>query len=225
MSIVFGGDLARLVPALRDRLPDLSPPRESDPETERYLLYAAVAGLLEEAGEEEPLLLILDDLHWADAPTLSLLRHVATAGVSMRVMLVGIYRDSDLSRDHPLTALLADLHREQGGERVKLTGLQSEDVLALMEATAGQELDEDGRALAAEITRETAGNPFFAVELLRHLTESGAIVQEEDGRWRLVGELAELGLPESVREVDRAARRASGPGCPHGAERRRGDRP
>ena len=196
-----GGDLARLVPALRERLPELPSPRESDPETERYLLYAAVAGLLEGAGEREPLLLILDDLHWADQPTLSLLRHVVTAAASMRAMVVGTYRDSDLSRDHPLTALLADLHRDQGGERIKLTGLESEDVLALMEAAAGQELDEDGRALAAEIARETAGNPFFAGELLRHLTESGAIEQQEDGRWRVVGDLSELGLPQSVREV------------------------
>jgi class 3 adenylate cyclase/tetratricopeptide (TPR) repeat protein len=197
----FGGDLARLVPTLRDRVPELPSPRESDPETERYLLYAAAAGLLEEAGKQEPVLLILDDLHWADSPTLSLLRHVVTAGSSMAVMVVGTYRDSDLSRDHPLTALLADLHREQGVERIKLTGLDSQDLLALMEALAGQELGEDGRALAAAITRETAGNPFFAGELLRHLTESGAIAQQEDGSWRLVGEVAELGLPQSVREV------------------------
>jgi class 3 adenylate cyclase/tetratricopeptide (TPR) repeat protein len=197
----FGGDLARLVPGLGDRVPGLPSLRESDPETERYLLYAAVAGLLEEAGTQEPLLMILDDLHWADGPTLSLLRHVVTAGSSMAVMVVGTYRDSELSRDHALTALLADLHREQGGERMKLSGLESEDVLALMEALAGQELDEDGRALAAEIARESAGNPFFAVELLRHLRESGAIVQQEDGRWRLVGSVAELGLPQSVREV------------------------
>ena len=60
---------------------------------------------------------------------------------------------------------------------------------------------EDGRALAGEIARETAGNPFFAGELVRHLTESGAIVQEDGGRWRLVGDVAELGLPQSVREV------------------------
>jgi class 3 adenylate cyclase len=197
----YGGDMARLVPALRDRVPDLPSARESDPETERYLLYAAVAGLLEGAGEQEPLLLILDDLHWADSPTLSLLRHVVTAGSSIPVMVVGTYRDSDLSRDHPLTALLADLHREQGVERIKLTGLDCEDVLALMEAAAGHELDEDGRALAAEITRETAGNPFFAGEVLRHLTESGVIAQEDGGRWHLVGGLAELGLPQSVCEV------------------------
>jgi predicted ATPase/class 3 adenylate cyclase len=197
----YGGDLARLLGALRDRVPDLPSPRESDPETERYLLYAAVEGLLQGAGEEEPLLLILDDLHWADQPTLSLLRHVVTQSASMAVMVVGTYRDSDLSRDHPLTALLADLHREQGGERMKLLGLDSEDVLALMEALAGQELDEDGRELALEITRETAGNPFFAGELLRHLTESGAIAQGSDGRWGLRSSIADLGLPQSVREV------------------------
>jgi len=197
----FGGDLARLVPALRDRVGDLPPTRESDPETERYLLYAAVAGLLEGAAELQPLLLLLDDLHWADSPTLSLLRHVMTAGPSIPALLVGTYRDSDLSREHSLTALLADLHREQGVERVKLTGLDSGDVLALMEASAGHELDRDGRALAEQITRETAGNPFFAGEVLRHLTESGAIVQEQGGRWRLVGNMAALGLPQSVREV------------------------
>jgi tetratricopeptide (TPR) repeat protein len=197
----FGGDLARLVPSLRERVPDLPSARESDPETERYMLYAAVAGLLQGAGEQEPLLLILDDLHWADSPTLSLFRHIVSAGSSTSAMVLGTYRDSDISNDHPLTALLAALHREQGVERMKLSGLDSEAVLALMEAAAGHEMDENGRALAEEITRETAGNPFFAGEVLRHLTESGAIVQGEDGRWRLTGDLADLGLPQSVREV------------------------
>jgi class 3 adenylate cyclase len=195
-----GGDLARLVPALEGRVPALAAPRQSDPETERYLLYAAAAGILEAGGEQKPVLLILDDLHWADSPTLSLLRHVVRAGITVPVMVVGTYRDSDLSRDHPLTSLLADLHREQGVARMKLTGLDSEDLLALMEATAGHELGEDGIALAEEIARETAGNPFFAGELLRHLTESGAI-EQDGGRWRLVGDIADLGLPQSVREV------------------------
>ena len=197
----FGGELARLVPALSGRVPDLPPARESDPETERYLLYAAAVGLLEGASEREPLLLILDDLHWADGPTLSLLRYLATAGASMPAMVMASYRDSNLARDHPLTALLADLHREQGIERLKLTGLDGDEVFALVEAAAGHGLGEDGRALAAAIARESAGNPFFAGELLRHLTESGAVVQQEGERWQLVGELADLGLPQSVREV------------------------
>ena len=197
----FGGDLARLTPALAERVPNLPAPHEADQETERYLLYAAAAGLLGQAGEQEPLLLILDDLHWADGPTLSLLRHIVISGSTIPAMVVGTYRDSELSRDHPLTALLADLHRERGVERVKLSGLDSEDVAALMGAAAGHEIDEAGRALAGEITRETAGNPFFVGEVLRHLTESGAIVQGEGGRWQVVGEVGDLGLPQSVREV------------------------
>jgi class 3 adenylate cyclase/tetratricopeptide (TPR) repeat protein len=197
----FGGELVRLVPALGDRLPDVPPARQSDPETERYLLYAAAADLLEAGGRDEPLMLILDDLHWADAPTLSLLRHVISAGPSMRVMVVMIYRETDLSRDHPLVALLADLHRERGGERMKLAGLESADVFALMQCLAGHELGDNGRELAQEITRETAGNPFFAGELLRHLVESGALVHADDGRWRLVGDLSERKSPQSVRQV------------------------
>ena len=196
-----GGDLSRLVSSLGHRLPDLPATRQSDPDTERYLLHGAAAGLLETAGEDEPLLLILDDLQWADLSTLSLLRHVVTQCPSMVVMVMGLYRDSDLSRDHPLTALLADLHRDQGGERIKLAGLECEDVLVLMEALAGHELDEDGRELALEITHETAGNPFFAGELLRHLIESGGIAQGSDGRWGLRSSIADLGLPQSVREV------------------------
>ncbi len=196
-----GGDLSRLVPALFDRVPGCPAPREGDPETARYLLYASAAGLLEGMSEQGPLLLILDDLHWADAPTLSLLRHVVRSSTDASVMVVGTYRDSDLSHDHPLATLLADLRREPSVSRLKLSGLEPEDVLALMEATAGHGLGEDGERLSQEITREAAGNPFFAVELLRHLRESGAIREEDGGRWELVGELAELGLPQSVREV------------------------
>ena len=76
-----------------------------------------------------------------------------------------------------------------------------------------------------EITRETAGNPFFAGEVLRHLTESGAIVQEEDGRWRLTGDLADLGLPQSVREVIGRRVERLGPDARTALERRRGHRP
>ena len=80
-----GGNLARLVPGLGERLPDLPVARQGDPETERYLLYAAAASLLEDAGEDQPVLLILDDLQWADRPTLSLLRHVlAASGIDAR---------------------------------------------------------------------------------------------------------------------------------------------
>ena len=171
-----GGELARLVPEIRGRVPDYPAPRQSDPETERYLLYGAIAGLLEEATREAPMVLILDDLHWADKPSLSLLRHLVTQGGEMRLLAIGTYRDSDMTRSHPLAELLADLHREEGVSRIPLTGLEEEHVIAIMEAAAGHEMDDTGRRLARAIVRETDGNPFYVAELLRHLTESGVLV-------------------------------------------------
>jgi class 3 adenylate cyclase len=196
-----GGELARLVPALARRVPRAPAPAPTDPETERWLLFTAVAGMLELAGEEGPAVLLLDDLHWADAPTLALLRHVLTEAPTARLLLLGTYRDTDLGRDHPLTALLADLRREAGIERLALRGLDADAVASIMAEAAGHPMSERGLALAREITAETDGNPFFAGEILRHLAESGALAQGVDGRWELQGGLEELGLPQSVREV------------------------
>jgi class 3 adenylate cyclase/tetratricopeptide (TPR) repeat protein len=196
-----GGEVARLVPALRRRLPDAPSPRETDLETERYLLFGAVADLLDEASRRAPVVLILDDLHWADKPSHALIKHLAVKGSEAALLVIGTYRDSDLTRGHPLAEILADLRKEEMVERIPLGGLQEQQVVSLMQAAAGHELRGEGLALAREIRRETDGNPFFVAELLRHLGESGAIYQGESGRWVLAGELAELGLPQSLKEV------------------------
>jgi class 3 adenylate cyclase len=205
-----GGELARIVPALRERVSDCPASRQSDPETERYLLYAAVAALIGDVAAQGPVLLVLDDLHWADGPTLSLLRHVVSAAPA-HTMLLGSYRNTELPREHPLVPLLADLHREQRVARIKLTGLPVDDVLALIEAADHEDpfaltasahaVEVDGGELAGQITEETDGNPFFTLEVIRHLRESGAIAQADSGRWRLAHSLGELGLPQSVIEV------------------------
>ncbi len=196
-----GGELARLVPALTERLENVPPPRETDQDTERYLLWGAVVGLLREASAEEPIVLVLDDLHWADKPTLLLLKQVVSQGQGMPVLILAAYRESDLTRGHPLAEVVADLHREQGVERIILKGLAQPDIVEILERAAGQDLDEDGVELSRELHRETDGNPFYTGELLRHLLESGTLYQQEDGRWTVVGALSELGLPQSVREV------------------------
>jgi class 3 adenylate cyclase len=196
-----GGELARMVPRLAERLPQVPPPRETDPETERYLLWGAVVGLLREASASEPLVLMLDDLHWADKPTLQLLKHVASQGQGLRALIIGTYRESDLARGHPLSDTLADLRGEEGVERLVLRGLEERDIVEIMERAAGHELDETSSGLAKELFRETDGNPFYTAELLRHLVESGGVYRQESGRWTVRGALSELGLPESVREV------------------------
>lgn len=208
----YGGELAQLVPDVLRRIPDYPEPRRTDPETERYLLLGAVTSLLEVATAEAPVILILDDLHWADGPSLTLLRHVATHDAPLRLLALGTYRDSELGSDHPLAVLLADLHREEGVTRVPLSGLAEENVVTLMEAAAGHEMTTDGRRLAQALVRETGGNPFYVAELLRHLRESGAVVQGGDGRFRIEGRIEDLGLPQSVREVvGRRVKRLSEP--------------
>ena len=196
-----GGELTRLATALARRMPDAPAPTQTDPETERYLLFSAVVGLLERASGAWPVVLVLDDLHWADVPTLVLLKHVIAETHGARLLILGTYRDSDLTRDHPLTEVLADLRRQEGIERMTLRGLGEESIVEIMERAAGHDMDANGLALAREIAAETDGNPFFVGEMLRHLSESGAVAQASDGRWRLQQSLEELGLPQSLREV------------------------
>ena len=96
------GELVRLVPHLGDRVPDLPPPLSSDPETEQYRLFEAVASWLAAASAERPLLLVLDDLQWAGKPTLLLLRHIAGTAEPARLLVIATYRDTDIQRTHPL---------------------------------------------------------------------------------------------------------------------------
>jgi class 3 adenylate cyclase len=196
-----GGELTRLVPVLGERLSDVPSPRKTDPDTERYLLSGAVVGLLREASSEETVVLVLDDLHWADKPTLLLLKHVVSRGQGMHTLIIGTYRESDLSRGDPVSEVLADLHREERVERIALEGLEEPDIVGIMERASGHELDEAGLGLSKQLFSETDGNPFYTVELLRHLTESGTLFQQDGGRWAVRGGASELGLPQSVHEV------------------------
>jgi class 3 adenylate cyclase len=195
------GELERLLPGLRDRLPDAPPVLQSDPETEQYRLFESVTAWLAACSQDEPVLMILDDLQWAAKPTLLLLRHVARSPETTKLLIVGTYRDTDLHHDHPLVELLADLRRHPGIERLALSGFDETAVADFVARAAGHpDLDEDGFALARAIHAETEGNPFFVREILRHLTETEAIMRH-DGRFVTRLAVEELGIPEGVREV------------------------
>jgi class 3 adenylate cyclase/tetratricopeptide (TPR) repeat protein len=194
------GSLVRIVPALATRLGRSDDPPTADPEAARYLLFGAVTAALAVASQLAPVVLILDDLQWADAPSLQLLRHVVETTETLRMLVIGTFRESHLPAGHPLADLLGALHRESGTERISLRGLDDLELLAMMEGAAGHEMDEDGLVLRDALVAETDGNPFFAGELLRHLVETGAIYQE-GGRWVGSVDLRGGGLPVSVREV------------------------
>jgi class 3 adenylate cyclase/tetratricopeptide (TPR) repeat protein len=203
-----GAQLERITPALRARLVDQPPSASTGPDTERYLLFGAVVSLLDLAASAEPVLIVLDDLQWADTGSLQLLRHLMAADHAMRVLFVATYRDSELSASHPLTGTLAALRREHGVTRIDLKGLDDTGVIAFVEAAAGQQLDSTAVGLAHALSRETDGNPFFVGEVLRNLVETGAIYQDDTGTWLPAADLDAMILPDSVREVigSRAAR-------------------
>jgi class 3 adenylate cyclase len=196
----YGGELARLVPELSDRAGGLAAPVRADPETEQYRLFDAVAAWLSVASSDGPVMLVLDDVHWAAKPTLLLLRHVIRSAEPMKLLILATYRDTELGRTHPLAELMADLRRDSGVRRLQIGGIDARAVAAFMEAAAGNELGEDERALAHAIWSETGGNAFFVIEVLRHLTETGAFVLR-DGRWVAAGAVEDAGIPEAIREV------------------------
>ena len=194
------GELGRLVPELEQRVPGLRPTK-SDPETERYLLFEAIAGWLEAQSTIAPTLLVLDDLHWAAEPTLHMLRHVLQSERNMNLLVIGTYRDTEIDRTHPLGALLAHLRRSEGVDRIALRGLDRDGVVDLVERASGNELNEQARELAVALHDETGGNPFFAIEVLVSLVERGAIYQDAEGVWRSEMSIDEVGIPEGVKEV------------------------
>jgi class 3 adenylate cyclase/tetratricopeptide (TPR) repeat protein/DNA polymerase III delta prime subunit len=195
-----GAHLARVVPELGLRS-GAEAPATADGDAERFVLFGCVTDLLDRAARVGPLLIVLDDLHWADRPTTQLLRHLVTNLSDVPIALVGTFRDSDVASGDPAAELLAVLHREHGVERLALSGLSDLDLSTLLERIAGHELDEDGVALRDAVLAETAGNPFFVGEVLRHLAESGALVHDSTGRWVAATDLSAVGLPVSVREV------------------------
>jgi tetratricopeptide (TPR) repeat protein len=115
--------------------------------------------------------------------------------------VIGTFRESDVGTDHPLVDALALLHRESGVERVALRGLGDDELLTLLETTAGHAMAEEGVALRDALLAETDGNPFFVGEMLRHLAETGTIYLDDQGRWVASPDVRISGLPVSIREV------------------------
>ena len=188
-------EVARLVPNLTAGLPELDSGAVVDPESERFRLFQAVDRLFSSAAKRTPLLILLDDLHWADKSSLLLLRHLARGAPSTAMLLIGTYRGDGVERT-PLGALLADLQRDQGAARLTLRGLTVEDAGRLVEAITGRR---PARAFMKSLTSETSGNPFFIREVVQHLKDAGELDQVDGSKPAL--HAARTFVPESVKEV------------------------
>jgi DNA-binding winged helix-turn-helix (wHTH) protein len=203
LRVALGADaaeLAQLVPELRSRLPGLPPPAGLEGEQARFRLFDALTAFLRRRAQQGPLVLVLDDLHWADEASLLGLEFLAPELRSAALLVVATFRDVEVRRDHPLSKLLGALARVPACERIALRGLEPAEVAALVEAVAGLA---PSAGLARTVHEMTEGNPFFVFELARLLGEAGAPAEDPGA----------LALPQSVRDAIGRRLDALSPDC------------
>jgi DNA-binding SARP family transcriptional activator len=183
------GDLSQIIPELRRRFPDLPVPQALETEGDRFRLFDATAEFLVNASKARPILLVLDDLHAADTPSLLLLQFVARQLGSMKMLVLGAYRDVDPVPSRSLTALLTDVAREPVTRRLSLAGLAEPAVREYLELTAAEIASQE---LVTALIEETEGNPLFVGESVRLLSVEGV----------RAGSAAEaVAIPQTVRDV------------------------
>ncbi|MEA2474079.1 MAG: hypothetical protein QOE06_1994, partial [Thermoleophilaceae bacterium] len=162
--------VAKIVPAVAERLPGLEPAPDLEPERARFALFDAVAGFLQAASAERPLLIALDDLHAADRPSLLLLRFAARELRGCRVLVVGTYREVEARMDPSVGELIAAIAKD--GRRLPLRGLSEAQVERFIAATAGSA---PSPAVLRAVHEATEGNPFFVDEVVRLLSAEGQL--------------------------------------------------
>ena len=184
-------EVAQLVPEVRDRLGDVAEPTPLDPEQARFRLFDSISTFLGNASRSRPLVVILDDLHWADESSLLLLKFVARELSDSGLLIVGTYRDVELGRHHPLAGTLGELAEIEQTSRIALRGIDDEAIERFIAISAGIE---PPPGLAAIVHEQTEGNPFFLGEVVRLLVSEGRLEDAGTEGW-------ELAIPQGVREV------------------------
>jgi len=184
-------EVSRTYGAWRDALGPMID--EPTPGEDQFTMFARITERLCSAADEHPMLLVLDDLHWADRGTLQLLRHVASRTPSTPLMIVASFRDTDTNDSEALPTTLAALQRETGTTNLMLNGLSAAD-LTDMASDHGSDTGGQISALVQVVLVETAGNAFFASEAFRHLADTGGFtgIDLQTDRFR---------LPPTVRDV------------------------
>ena len=185
-------DIAEIVPEIGRKLPDLMTPAELPPEQARFRLFDSITSFFKSAGRSQPLFLVLDDLHWADEPSLLLLQFLAQQLSDSCVLVLGCYRDVELSRQHPLSETLSRISREAYYQRHALRRLDLDDTAQFIDAAAGTSVS---RSIVEAIYSRTEGNPFFTTEVIQLLSDRGELAESSESGPQSIR------IPEGVREV------------------------
>jgi tetratricopeptide (TPR) repeat protein len=191
--------IAELDPELRELLSDLPAAPSLDPAEARFRLFDSVTGALQRISRARPMLLLLDDLHWADKPSLLLLQFLVEHTADARILIAGTYRDTELHAEHALAELTGALRRESQLEFLSLTGLTLDAVSQLI-SSLDQPVTNDTATLARAVWESTEGNPLFVREELRYLMEVHQLARDDEPQ-PIASRILKLGLPEGVRDV------------------------
>jgi DNA-binding SARP family transcriptional activator len=194
---VAGEELSRLLPELRIAAPEQ--PTGEIAQAALLRLFEGVRTTLEQAAGERPLVLLLDDLHWADRSTVQLLAYLTRAHTGTPLTIVGTFRPHDLATAHPLPGALAELERERALTIIELRGLDGTATASIIAGVIGTDPEQ---SLVDSVLQQTGGNPFFVEQLARHLSETGALL-DHDGKASLRGALADE-APPGVRALVRS---------------------
>ena len=195
-AIDGGGELAQIVPEIATRIHIADAPASAMPDGRRYRLFEAVSQLLVAASQRAPILLLIDDLHWADQGSLLLLRHVLRSTRQAAICIVVTHRNDVPEWSAEFRDLMESLRREEAPTRIALHRLPDDDVRAVIEQWIGRYAP---APLVRLVVRHTEGNPLFVVELLKHLEDVGALARADESVRSLT--LADVGLPEGIRQL------------------------
>ena len=190
-------EIGKFAPEIETRVAASAARAALSPSEERLRLFDHAARFLRSLAAGAGLLVFIDDIHWADQGTLSLLHYLLRNLRNDRVLFLAAYREIELDRTHPLASALVDWNRERLALRVQLGRLTHADAGALIASLLGVERVSD--ELAGALYRETEGNPFFLEEVIKSLIEQGEIYREGDSWGRK--EMHELSIPQSVKEA------------------------
>jgi class 3 adenylate cyclase len=191
-----GAEITKVLPDIRRRYPDLPATPRVDADADRHRLFEAAAALLDAATVDGPVVIVLDDLQWADIASLQLLRHLARVAPHAPILLIGTYRDTELERS-PLDDTLADLRRDDLFQRLVLHGLSVDELDEFLTKRIGSV---PPPSFVTALSADTGGNPFFAGEVVAHLVESDQLgLLSED--WATEMPLDRLGMSEGVRDL------------------------
>jgi class 3 adenylate cyclase/tetratricopeptide (TPR) repeat protein len=190
-------EVAKLMPELRHKFPDIPEPPPLPPEQERRRMFNGVLDFISRAAHAQPLLLVLEDLHWADESTMLLLQHIVQRLQEIPVLTVGTYRDTELDVARSLAKALEELLRQRLAHDMILRRLPEADVSAMLKRHSEQV---PPARLVELIYRETEGNPFFVEEIFKHFSEEGKLFNAK-GDWRSDVEIGEAEVPRGVRLV------------------------